>query len=115
MSARADVALMMSQMTSAEIKCWHVGAWACDHSVELLGQRLKAPMAARFPRFGRSAELDLSGTCENTIEASFTTGTVLAVVLMMSDSSTMVTVGLEPKMNTKMCPRFNGEWLQLQL
>ena len=102
-------------MTSAEIKCWHVGTWACDHNAELLGQRLKAPMATRFPRFSRSAELDLSGTCENTIEASFTTATVLAVVFTMSDSSTMVTASPKPKTNTKMRQRFNGEWLQLQL
>ena len=102
-------------MTLAEIRCWCVGTWACEHGAELLGRRVKAPMAAGFPQFDRSAELDLNGTCEITIKASFTAVTVLAVVLTVSDSSTMVTTGLEPETNTELCRRFNGEWLQMQL
>ena len=39
-------------------------------------ERVGAPMMVRFPREGRSAEEDLSGTCKNTIEARVTATTV---------------------------------------
>ena len=38
--------------------------------------RVAAPMMVRFPREGRSAEEDLSGTCKNTIGARITAATL---------------------------------------
>jgi len=77
--------------------------------------RVRPPIVARFPQFGKSTELDLSGTCEIAIEASFTVVTILVMVLVVSDSSTTMAAGLEPEKNTKMRRRFKSEWLQQQL
>ena len=69
-------------------------------------------MVVGFPWFGRLMELDLNGTCEIAIGANFIAVTILAVVLAVSNSSTTMAVGLEPKTNTKMHQRFNNEWLE---
>ena len=45
---------------------YFVGVWG----------RVAAPMMVRFPREGRSAKEDLSGTCKNTIRVRITTVTV---------------------------------------
>ena len=75
-------------------------------------RRVRAPMAIGFPWFGMSTELNLNGICEIAIGANFTAMTILAVVLAVSNSSTMMFVGLEPETNTKMHQRFNNKWLQ---
>ena len=67
---------------------------------------------ARFPQFGKSIELDLNGTCEIAIGASFTAVTILVMVLVVLDSSTTMATGSEPETNTKMRRRFKSEWLQ---
>ena len=76
-----DVAVMMSPR--ADISRRRPGAWRrVEHvsfCVEYFGSvwgRVEAPMVVRFPREGRSAEEDLSGTCKNTIGARITATTV---------------------------------------
>ena len=73
-------------MTSAR-GTWRVkdpgGAWrsmehvsSCAESSGGVWRRVAAPMMVRFPREGRSAEEDLSGTCKNTIGARITAATL---------------------------------------
>ena len=69
-------------------------------------------MAVGFPWFGMSTELNLNGICEIAIGANFTVVMILAVVLAVSNSLTMMVAGLEPETNTKMHQRFNNKWLQ---
>ena len=63
----------------------------------------------KFNLTGKSAKLDLSGTCEIAIGASFMESTILAMVLVVSNSLTTVAAGLEPETNIEICQRFNNE------
>ena len=113
-SARVNVALMMSR--------WHqrrLGVSTCTHGHVITVQNylasawrhVRPSIVAGFPQFDKSTELDLYGTCEITIGASFTTATILAVVLVVLHSSRTVATGPKPETNTKMHRRFNSEWL----
>ena len=49
---------------------------ACELLRRIFWWHVRAPMMVRFPREGRSAKEDLSGTCKNTIGARITMATV---------------------------------------
>ena len=76
-----DVAMMTSPR--ADVSRRRPSAWSAwrlvDFCAEYFGDvwgGVGAPMMVRFRREGRSAEEDLSGTCNNTIGARITTATV---------------------------------------
>ena len=65
------------RVVARERSWWHVECVSscAKSSVDAWG-RVAAPMMVRFPREGRSAEEDLSGTCKNTIEARIMAATL---------------------------------------
>ena len=83
-SPRADVSRRRPGVWSAWRRvmvrdgAWrHVGVCGVREFLRrIFWRRVGAPMVVRFPQKGRSAEEDLSGTCENTIGARITAATV---------------------------------------